>query len=106
MTVVSKALNAVFRDQSCVATSVLFVFLIQRIWLWRNQLHAVEYHTNQRRSFSKQVEGLNRKTAQRTIKILEFPHFYPDLTHFLAQVNDFMPFLTQVEGAEAPQSPK
>ena len=85
----------------------LVYFLIQRIiWLWRNQLHAVEYHTNQRCSLSKQVEGLNRKTAQSTIKILEFPDFSPDLTHFLAQVNDFMPFLTQVEGAEAPQSPK
>ena len=55
--------------------------------------------------FSKQVEGLNRKTAQSTIKILEFPDFSPDLTHFLAEVNDFMPFLTRLSGLKHRKAP-
>ena len=42
------------------------------------------------------------KTAQITIIILQFNDFSSDLTHFLAQVKDFRPFLAQVVGAQAP----
>ena len=42
------------------------------------------------------------KTAQSIIIILPFNDFSSDLTHFLAQVKDFRPFLTQVVGAQAP----
>ena len=42
------------------------------------------------------------KTAQGTIKIAEFQNLSPDLTHFLAAMKEFSPFLTQVVGAQAP----
>ena len=57
------------------------------------------------RSFSKQVEGSETGTlliAQSPIKILDIHDSSQDLTHFLVQVEDFTPFLTQVDGAQNP----
>ena len=53
--------------------------------------------------FAKWVVGAEPvETAQNTIINLQFNDFSSDLTHFLAQVKDFRPFLTQVVGAQAP----
>ena len=50
------------------------------------------------RSFAKQVVGTEPiKTAQSTIKILELD-FSLDVTHFLAEIKEFWPFLTEVVG--------
>ena len=53
----------------------------------------------QGRSFSKRVVGAEPvKSAQSAIKIHEFHYFFPDLTHFLAQV---VGVLAQAVGAQA-----
>ena len=57
------------------------------------------------RSFTKQVEGSEAGrllSAQSPIEILDIHDFSQDLTHFLVQVKDFTPFLTRVDGAQAP----
>ena len=58
----------------------------------------------QGRRFAKWDAGAEPvKTARSTTIILQFNDFSSDLTHFLAHVKDFRPFLTQVAGLKPPQ---